>query len=91
MTRMKRRNQELKRTLLLCAAVLFCTGLTSIYFGWATVAVLLLAVSFAFYQGNSHYDSLDDVLDAQWHLALFINGHRKYLEELRTDKQQGVV
>lgn len=86
LTRTKERNQELKKTLFFVAAVAFCAGLIAIYFGWTIVAVVLLAVAVFFHQGNSHCVFLDDVLDTQWHLALFINSHTKYLEALRSDE-----
>ena len=85
LTRTKWRNKEHKKAFFVAAAVLFCAGLTATFFGWTTVAVLLLAASFFYYQATSQYDLLDNVLDTQWHLALFINSHTKYLEERRTD------
>ena len=85
----KQYNENYQKVLFLGAIALFAGGLVSLYFDVTILTVILLAASIFFNQGASHYHLLNDMLDAQWPLALLISKHSNDLEMIRKEIKAG--
>ncbi len=85
--------REYTKTLFLTAVVTFGVAAVLLYLNLTVVAVVFFALSIFFYQGSSHHHLLDDMLDAQWSLALLINTQAIQLEVLRRElkEEKGAV